>query len=172
MLSQNKLISNSDNMLLRDWRMALRSPPTYRIGNRTLRFQVHFIWILSLFAILVFLCYYLKIPSKSYSHSNPNDLIWSAPTLSVGSYNAVYPLTQPIVVNGMTKYRIGIIADLDTNSLNAKKKHTWRSFLKRGYLSYDPAKESVHVIWDASDPIEIESSFSLKGSLVCLLKFN
>lgn len=159
MVSFNKSFNNGDNMLLRDWRMALRSPPTYRIGNRTLRFQVHFIWILSLFAILVFLCYYLNIPTKS----NSNYSIWSAPTIMIGNYNAVYPLTQPLVVNGITKFRIGIIADLDTNSISDKKKYTWRSYLKRGYLSYDFSKESVYVNWDSTDATEIEASFSLKG---------
>lgn len=156
--------SSDSTMLLRDWRLALRSPPTYRIGNRTfnLRFQIHFVWILSLFAMLVFLCYYLKIPYKS---SYGSQSIWAAaPTLPLANfYNSVYPLTQPIVVNGLTKYRIGIIADLDTNSLCEKKVNTWRSYLKRGYLSYDPSKEQIHVIWDGQEPTELLSSFSLKG---------
>lgn len=171
--------TNCDNMLLRDWRLALRSPPTYRIGNRTLRFQVHFIWIITLFGILVFMCFYLKIPSKSsqFIYNSSDNLIYPAPTFSSSifssNYNNVYPLTQPIIVNGITKYRIGIIADLDTNSLSDKTKNTWRSFYKKGYLSYNPSKidGGISVSWDTKDPVEISSSYSLKGFSTIIIFF-
>lgn len=56
---------------------------------------------------------------------------------------------------------LGIIADLDTNSKSSTEKHTWYSYLKKGYLSYSPSKETVVVSWDHSDPVKLKTSFAL-----------
>jgi soluble calcium-activated nucleotidase 1 len=54
-----------------------------------------------------------------------------------------------------------MIADLDTSSKAGG--NVWRSYLMKGYLSYSPAKQLIDVTWDTSEPIEIQSSYSLKG---------
>lgn len=57
---------------------------------------------------------------------------------------------------------LGIIADLDTNSKSRIEKHTWNSYLKKGYLSYSPTKQTVVVSWDHADPIKLSTNFALK----------
>ncbi|XP_062565495.1 soluble calcium-activated nucleotidase 1-like [Armigeres subalbatus] len=145
-------------MYLRDWRQALRTPPSYRIGNRTIRLQVHIIWpVVVLGAIVLFLVY---IIGSSTISSAPS--IVSLNKNSVIFYNTTYPLSSPIVSNGINSYRIGVIADLDTNS-RVSGKDSWNSYYMKGYLSYIPSKGTVTVSWDETGPTEIKSSFSLKG---------
>lgn len=145
-------------MYLRDWRQALRTPPSYRIGNRTIRLQVHVIWPLAvLAAILLFLLYIIGSSTMTSGSS-----IGSMDRNSVIFYNSTYPLTSPIVSNGIYSFRIGVIADLDTNS-RVGGKDSWNSYFMKGYLSYIPSKGTVAVSWDETGPREMKSSFSLKG---------
>ncbi|XP_053669438.1 apyrase [Anopheles marshallii] len=147
-------------MYLRDWRKALRSPPSYRIGNRTIRLQVHFTWVLAILCAFLLLVLYIS--------SSPAPLISDAPAPtnsflrnSVIVYNHTYPLTSPIISSGIYSFRIGIIADLDTSS--ALKKNQWASYYLKGYLSFIPSKRSLTVSWDDGEPKALQSGFSLKG---------
>ncbi|XP_052890972.1 apyrase [Anopheles moucheti] len=147
-------------MYLRDWRKALRSPPSYRIGNRTIRLQVHFTWVLAILCAFLLLVLYIS--------SSPSPLISDAPAPtnsflrnSVIVYNHTYPLTSPIISSGIYSFRIGIIADLDTSS--ALKKNQWGSYYLKGYLSFIPSKRSLTVSWDDGEPKALQSGFSLKG---------
>ncbi|XP_058822434.1 soluble calcium-activated nucleotidase 1 [Topomyia yanbarensis] len=145
-------------MYLRDWRQALRTPPSYRLGNRTIRLQVHLIWPLAVLGAIVVLLVYIISSSPLSSGPSINDLDKSTMIL----YNHTYPLSSPIVSNGMYTYRIGIIADLDTSS-RVEGKDAWSSYLMKGYLSYVPSSGTVTVSWDETKPKELRSSFSLKG---------
>lgn len=52
-------------------------------------------------------------------------------------YNKTYPLTRPTgTVKGM-RYRIAVISDLDEASKVPDKSNLWRSYYKKGYLTYD-----------------------------------
>uniref|UniRef100_A0A182NQS5 Apyrase n=1 Tax=Anopheles dirus TaxID=7168 RepID=A0A182NQS5_9DIPT len=146
-------------MYLRDWRKALRSPPSYRIGNRTIRLQVHFTWVLAvLCAFLLLVLYISSSPTSLVSDApSPNGFLRSSAIV----YNHTYPLTSPIVSSGIHSFRIGIIADLDTNS--ALKKNQWASYYLKGYLSFIPSKRSITVSWDDGDPRPLQSGFALKG---------
>ncbi|XP_035903168.1 soluble calcium-activated nucleotidase 1 [Anopheles stephensi] len=147
-------------MYLRDWRKALRSPPSYRIGNRTIRLQVHFTWVLAtLCAFLLLVLYISSSPSSSLINDAPpaNSFLRN----SVIVYNHTYPLTSPIISSGIYSFRIGIIADLDTNS--ALKKNQWGSYYLKGYLSFIPSKRSITVSWDDGEAKALQSGFSLKG---------
>ncbi|XP_052863020.1 apyrase [Anopheles cruzii] len=147
-------------MYLRDWRKALRSPPAYRIGNRTIRLQVHFTWVLAtLCAFLLLVLYISSSPSYVNELAAPSPNSFLKPTAIV--YNHTYPLTSPIVSSGIYSFRIGIIADLDTSS--ALSKNQWGSFYLKGYLSFIPAKRSVTVSWDEGTPKALQSGFALKG---------
>lgn len=153
--------SNSNIMYMRDWRKALvSSPPTYRIGNTTLRFHIHFAFMAFCFGSLILIFLYVKPTSISSYSSVPH---WSANSVLMTPYNYTYPLTVPIQSNGMHTYRIGIIADLDQNSLKPDTKNTWRSYYKKGYLSYSPAKETIAVSFDVDKPIELVHNYALRG---------
>ncbi|XP_065115302.1 soluble calcium-activated nucleotidase 1b isoform X1 [Paramisgurnus dabryanus] len=81
---------------------------------------------------------------------------------SMGSvYNDTYPLSPPENTAEGIRYRIGVIADLDTNSRSTKN-NTWFSFLKRGHLLVSDSGDRVSVEWDA-DRVVLESHLSEKG---------
>lgn len=154
----------------RDWRSALRAPPTYRIGNRQLRFNYHFALLLACVCLLFVLFYYARTSSKSSS-----DAAWVRATNSIEivknieAYNRTYPLTAPVSsAKGNTiSFRIGMVADLDVNSEHKKDDGSivWRSYFKKGNLVYSNSngKIDIRIRWDAVDPVVLESSFAHKG---------
>lgn len=154
-------------MYTRDWRTALRTPPTYRIGNRTLRFNYHFSLLILCVLALFVLFFYVKTGSSSSSESayiknysnNPSMLTATI----INNYNSTYPITPPLIEkNGGVSYRIAMVADLDTNSKHVKPDGSavWQSYLKKGYLSFSGASEQVSIRWDAGEPTTLESSFA------------
>ncbi|XP_061391567.1 apyrase [Musca vetustissima] len=170
-------------MYNRDWRTALRTPPTYRIGNRTVRFNYHIAMVIVGACALVVLFYYVRgstsssdaawlknYASSTSGHRNTNIIGGTsnrnldADAIS-SSYNSTYPLTPPMVGRpGMITYRIAIVADLDTNSkVDTNGATVWRSYLKKGHLTYIAAKDEISIAWDSGEPATLESSFSLKG---------
>ncbi|XP_044758297.1 apyrase [Coccinella septempunctata] len=138
----------------RDWRKALKKPPAYRIINRTFGFRnkqyfykmMSYIGIASLVCLLV--VYY--IPSWTGLSGSSN-------------FNNTYPITAPVKANDVYTYRIGIIADLDTDSKHEKEKNTWYSLFKKGFLSYDAKTQNIVVSWDSTGPITLKNSYALKG---------
>ncbi|XP_054603482.2 soluble calcium-activated nucleotidase 1 isoform X2 [Nothobranchius furzeri] len=76
-------------------------------------------------------------------------------------YNGTYPLSPPERTPQGTRYRIGIIADLDTNS-QSNTKLTWFSYMRKGYLLVSQSGDKVAVEWDA-DRVVLESHLSEKG---------
>lgn len=76
-------------------------------------------------------------------------------------YNDTYPLSPPERTPQGTRYRIGVIADLDTSS-RSDKKLTWFSCLRRGYLLVSESGDKVAVEWDAGKVV-LESHLSEKG---------
>lgn len=147
-------------MKTRDWRSALRSPPPYRIGHRPLRFNFHFTVIVLAIVILVFFFVFVN-NSGSQSSSDvariPSISLWSS-----YKFNSSYPLTQPISLEGTYTYRIGVIADLDKDS-RIDGGDTWKSYLKKGFLSFNAERAYVSITWDTTDPLTLKSSYSLKG---------
>lgn len=81
--------------------------------------------------------------------------------LSNSRYNDTYPLSPPERTAQGTRYRIGVIADLDTSS-RSDKKLTWFSYMRRGHLLVSQSGDKVAVEWDA-DTVVLESHLSEKG---------
>ncbi|XP_037818090.1 apyrase [Lucilia sericata] len=171
-------------MYSRDWRSALRTPPTYRIGNRTVRFNYHIAMLIAGVCALFILFYYVRGSTsssdaawlKNYASSTSGHRVGASSSSSIinskaivedefSSYNSTYPLTQPIVGRpGMITFRIAMVADLDTNSKVENNGATlWRSYLKKGHLTYITSKDEITINWDSGEPSVLESSFSLKG---------
>ncbi|KFV52537.1 Soluble calcium-activated nucleotidase 1, partial [Gavia stellata] len=59
------------------------------------------------------------------------------------------------------RYRIGVIADLDTQSRGSEE-HTWFSYLKKGYLVLSDSGDSVTVEWDKDESV-LQSHLAEKG---------
>ncbi|XP_072240436.1 soluble calcium-activated nucleotidase 1b isoform X2 [Leuresthes tenuis] len=76
-------------------------------------------------------------------------------------YNDTYPLSPPERTRHGVRYRIGVIADLDTASRSSKDQ-TWFSYMKRGYLSVSDSADRLEVEWDA-DMVTLESHLAEKG---------
>lgn len=82
----------------KDWRNALRTPPAYRVVNRTLRNQTKFVSIISITGLLVLLIIYI-FPKKTS---------FEIPAFSTHRrYNHSYPLSSPIVTTSTRTFRIG-----------------------------------------------------------------
>ncbi|VEN51606.1 unnamed protein product [Callosobruchus maculatus] len=146
------LLEEEEMVATKDWRKALRAQPAYRVVNRTIRGQTLFTWTVGLTGLFFLIYFYTNSTTRSTSS-----------VLRSSDYNYTYPLTRPIKTSNMHRFRIGIIADLDTNSKSDKEKNTWISYFKTGYLSYNPQKKSVTVAWDPKEPEVLKTSFSLKG---------
>lgn len=150
---------------MRDWRNALRSQPTYKIGNRTFTFRLpnHVVLVMAVL-LVVLLFFYLIHPSGKiggHAGSTGGDLFAGAKGLY--KYNRTYPLTLPLLHGGQPTYRIAIIADMDTNSKSKASGNTWVSYLKMGHLSHNRNSGAVEVTWDSTEPVELASHFALKG---------
>lgn len=162
--------SVADYSMIRDWRNALKTPPTYhRIGNRTFRFNYHFVFLILCVITLIIFIYGLRSatsPASTNSIIKNNDSTRSVSNMVTSTYNYTYPLSAPTISNGMQTYRIALIADLDKKSKDDKRKYSWRSYFKKGYLSYSETKNSVAVSFDtdsAGGVTEYDSGYSLNG---------
>uniref|UniRef100_A0A3Q3J2I0 Soluble calcium-activated nucleotidase 1 n=1 Tax=Monopterus albus TaxID=43700 RepID=A0A3Q3J2I0_MONAL len=76
-------------------------------------------------------------------------------------YNDTYPLSPPEKTKNSVRYRIGVIADLDTASRSAKEQ-TWFSYMKRGYLTVSESSDRLEVEWD-TEVVTLESHLAEKG---------
>ncbi|XP_072931822.1 apyrase [Epargyreus clarus] len=141
---------------LRDWRKALRTPATYRVGN-AVRIQPQFIYLVALVGMFLLILFYYNWWTSSHVQSMHR---WSS---SIRPYNNTYPLTPPVHSGEIVTYRIGIVADLDTNSKSSSKAHTYNSYLKQGFLSYNPTRNFVSVSWEKVPVTQLASTYSHKG---------
>ncbi|XP_059853564.1 soluble calcium-activated nucleotidase 1 isoform X3 [Delphinus delphis] len=103
----------------------------------------------------------------------PNAHNWRLGQASADRYNDTYPLSAPQRTPGGTRYRIAVIADLDTES-RAQEENTWVSYLKKGYLTLSDSGDRVAVEWDQGREV-LESHLAEKGrgmELSDLIVFN
>ncbi|XP_065131223.1 soluble calcium-activated nucleotidase 1 isoform X2 [Paramisgurnus dabryanus] len=76
-------------------------------------------------------------------------------------YNDTYPLSPAERTELGTRYRIAVIADLDTNS-GSEKKLTWFSYMLKGHLLVSESGDRVDVEWDQERSV-LESHLAEKG---------
>ncbi|CAN9509922.1 unnamed protein product [Ophioblennius macclurei] len=115
------------------------------------------------FAFVLFL-HYREVASNPLRKSCYWSKLYGTPVAEEAKeqpYNNTYPLSPPLKTRRGTRYRIGVIADLDTASRSAKKQ-TWFSYMKRGYLTVSRGGEDLEVEWDR-DLVTLESHLSEKG---------
>ena len=78
-------------------------------------------------------------------------------------YNETYPLTAPFYISqGVLKYKIALIADLDTDSKMANKTNTWKSLYKRGFFIWDTSQKNKPS-FEWIDEIELKGTLSMGG---------
>ncbi|KAM3865051.1 soluble calcium-activated nucleotidase 1b [Diretmus argenteus] len=76
-------------------------------------------------------------------------------------YNDTYPLSPPEKTKHGIRYRIGVIADLDTASRSSKDQ-MWFSYMRKGHLTVSESADRLEVEWDAAT-ITLESHLAEKG---------
>ena len=112
-------------------------------------------------ALALVLLLYMKLGYTQHSSSRG----WRSSRTGVDAdadrYNHTYPLSAPERTAQGTRYRIAIIADLDTDS-RSEKKLTWFSYMRRGHLLVSPSGDRVTVEWD-QDRVVLESHLAEKG---------
>ncbi|KAF4107801.1 hypothetical protein G5714_012165 [Onychostoma macrolepis] len=148
--------------------VSMFSSITSSISDPRFRFRWRAITVTTLLALAV-LVYLHQTSSSSTESRASGQRSWrssrdvsGAEAASVDShYNDTYPLSPPEHTAGGIRYRIGVIADLDTNS-RSQKDNTWFSFLKRGHLLVSDSGDSVSVEWDP-ETVVLESHLSEKG---------
>ncbi|KAM7069338.1 soluble calcium-activated nucleotidase 1 isoform 3-T3 [Molossus nigricans] len=121
-------------------------------------------------AILWLLCSHRPAPGRPPAPSAHN---WRLSQAAADRYNDTYPLSAPQRTPGGTRYRIALIADLDTES-KAQEENTWFSYLKKGYLTLSSSGDKVTVEWDKGHRV-LESHLAEKGrgmELSDLIVFN
>lgn len=120
--------------------------------------------VIVVFSLASLLVVFMHLNSGMRSRANGSHS-WRASHVeaqqSQSQYNDTYPLSPPEHTPQGTRYRIGVIADLDTNS-RSDNKLTWFSYMRRGYLLVSQSGDKVAVEWDA-DKLILESHLAEKG---------
>ncbi|ELW68245.1 Soluble calcium-activated nucleotidase 1 [Tupaia chinensis] len=110
-------------------------------------------------AALLWLLYsHRPAPGRPPTHNAHN---WRLSHVPGDRYNDTYPLSAPQRTPGGIRYRIAVVADLDTES-RAREENTWLSYLKKGYLTLSDSGDKVTVEWDKDRGV-LESHLAEKG---------
>nr|XP_033818354.1 soluble calcium-activated nucleotidase 1 [Geotrypetes seraphini]XP_033818355.1 soluble calcium-activated nucleotidase 1 [Geotrypetes seraphini]XP_033818356.1 soluble calcium-activated nucleotidase 1 [Geotrypetes seraphini] len=116
--------------------------------------------LMSLMCIALVLFLYCFHRSSVARVTQPNGQTLKLSRHSGERYNDTYPLSPVQKTTEGVRFRIGIIADLDTDSRSTKKS-TWFSYLKMGYMMLSNSWDRVTVEWDKDD-IVLESHLAEK----------
>lgn len=108
--------------------------------------------------VLLLFCLHRSSPARPVP---PNPRNWRLSLQAGDRYNDTYPLSPPQRNPDGVRYRIGVIADLDTQSRGSEE-HTWFSYLKKGYLVLSDSGDSVTVEWDKDESV-LQSHLAEKG---------
>lgn len=104
-------------------------------------------------------------------HREGSEIVGNGRTVAAGSltgtqkrekrYNDTYPLSPPEKTQRGIRYRIGVIADLDTASRSSKEQ-TWFSYMRRGHLTVSESADRLEMEWD-DETVTLESHLAENG---------
>jgi len=160
---------SSDSTTMSDWRQAIRTPFAYRVSNSTMRLQTHFVYTVAVSGLAILVLLYLLLPSSRSGYRLTNEIDNNEHELghlhARGNfhYNDTYPLSAPVRTKNGIKYKIGIIADLDTLSKSESEENVWYSYMKTGYLTFNAATKQVTIEWDSGSAKVVKSALSNGG---------
>jgi len=142
----------------RDWRKAISTPLSYRLGNSTVHFRPHLILVISVIIVGLLFLLYSSLGGKNRSRQVMLDL--HEHDHSHSEINRRYPLSE-VLYSGDTKiFKIAIISDLDTDSKCGDNK--WKSYLRYGelHVKRDLSKLEVKM---GEKSLELQYSLSFGG---------
>uniref|UniRef100_A0A8C3UKN6 Calcium activated nucleotidase 1 n=1 Tax=Catharus ustulatus TaxID=91951 RepID=A0A8C3UKN6_CATUS len=108
--------------------------------------------------VLLLFCLHRSSPAR---HGPPSPRAWQLGLQAGERYNDTYPLSPAQRNPEGVRYRIAVIADLDTQSRGSQE-HTWFSYLKKGYLVLSDSGDRVTVEWDKDESM-LQSHLAEKG---------
>jgi soluble calcium-activated nucleotidase 1 len=162
---------SGEMMSLREWRQTIRTPTTYRVGNRTLRIQTQFVSLVAFLGLVVLLVLYAyatdhhsTVSVESLKNKSAVKLYMPVVTTSGhDNYNSTYPLTTPKRTPKGILFRIGVVSDLDKGSKSKTEEFMWFSYYKKGHLLWNPVSNSIKVSWDMGEASVLKSSIGESG---------
>ncbi|XP_069786124.1 soluble calcium-activated nucleotidase 1 isoform X2 [Narcine bancroftii] len=156
-------------------RISIGGLPVIASMTKTRDSRFHLKWkailVVAVTLFILYMVYFHKTSNNSHLRNVHN---WQIDSFPRDRYNDTYPLSPPQKTLEGIRYRIGLIADLDTNSKNELNSDTWVSYLKKGYLILSNSGDKVTVEWDKNDSI-LKTHLSEKGrgmELSELIAFN
>ena len=154
-LDQEPLITDThcDTFYMNEWHRKIRAPTPYRVGGTSIQLNPRIMGYIGLGSLIFLAAIMLMLPDrhKISLHDTRYQIL--------SDYNSTYPLSSPIVSDTNIRYRIAVIADLDTDSKSKENKKVWFSYLKYGYFTISKDFKIMNVQWDAKD-IKLESKLS------------
>ena len=146
----------NDSFFMNDWRRKVRAPTPYRVGGTAIQINPRTMTYFGIGVLLFLTALVLFLPaSDKRPLQDPRVNLFPA-------YNATYPLSVAQTTTEGLRYRIAVVADLDTDSKSPTKPNLWFSYLKKGYLTFDPSNKKVAITWDPSLTM-LESKVSQGG---------
>ena len=139
---------------MHDWMSAVKTPVPYRVGS-SVQIRPSVVMKMAILVIGVLTVMVILFPLTNHNGK-------CGRRSGQGNYNALYPLTVPAGTSQGTRFRIGAITDLDTDSKSSSDKNTWVAHMLKGYLTISPDHDRVNIIWD-DDMMTLKSKLSLGG---------
>ncbi|XP_063223638.1 soluble calcium-activated nucleotidase 1 [Bacillus rossius redtenbacheri] len=171
-------VDNEMIMSLRDWRLAVRTPTTFRVGSSTFRIQTQFVTAVTIVGlILLCIIYIYATPHRyksSYQHIEEHEPQISKKASKLGialtsqvspprsNYNSTYPLTPPVTTKIGVKYKIGLVSDMDQLSKSKTEGFAWISYFLKGYIVWNRISNTVTALID-NTPVTLKSNLGESG---------
>ena len=154
-LDHESLIAENpyDSFYMSEWHRKIRAPTPYRVGGTSIQLNPKVMSYIGIGSLIFIAAIMIMLPDRN------KILLHDSRYQMLSEYNSTYPLSDPFKTDSHIKYRIAVIADLDTDSKSKDKKNIWFSYLKYGYLTISNDLSKVTVRWDAKD-IKLESKLS------------
>lgn len=148
-----------------------KPPISYRMGNSKININRPLATAIIVITFALFFLSYVSYSRKStrttkysdfgHEHDHGDGAVSNGRRKKV--YNDTYPLTAPFYISqGVLKYKIALIADLDTDSKVANKSNTWKSLYKRGSFIWDTSQTNKPT-FEWNDEIEVKGTLSMGG---------
>lgn len=150
---------------IKDWRKALKTPPSYRVGKSAQKCQIQILGIVTGISLLLLYFFYSteEVSNASSDHQFSNGPIGYQSVMSPLNYDSTYPLTKPVHVQNMIHFKIGLVSDMDHSSKSKLESNTWVSYYLQGTLVWDPNAKTVSVFFDKNNYKTLKTKFSHNG---------
>lgn len=150
-------------MPLKDWRKALRTPPSYRVGKNAQKCQIQILGIVTGISLLLLYFFYsteeVSNISSDHQFSNGSSGGYQSSIYPL-NYDNTYPLTKPVHAQDLIHFKIGLVSDMDHSSKSKLESNTWVSYYLQGTLVWDPNAKTVSVFFDKNNYKTLKTKFS------------